>query len=974
PITEGVSRVYLPTFRGTQPAAEALKYSDDWTVVLSGGPGAKSYFVGHDNVLNLDREATYTTSPPIAAVRDLGKGRIFVYAVPYRNLLLNYHNPVWPDISEEVGDVEGGHPSDSMKLAVNALKWLAEPSSGDPAFGTYEPEPYKPIEYAAAVEWDGAEFPAPTPGVRGLVGAHTSYTDGEGTVAEYAAAAQAAGLAFVVFTDPLEMLTEAEFARLGEDCAAASTGDFYACPGVEYTDSLGIRWAAWGEKVIYPQATMPFRGQDYSYFDGKTLHLTGKYAMDNAYGPNVIVGTDALHKSGAQMANLWWFFRFAPLVYEGDRLVEDDYDDFLYTLRDLRWMCLSSFTRVRRPSELAAAADACCTVLPQADQVREWCNSRCGTYHPAYGKSYVTQGPRINQWWAINSQMENPWDQTRGAQRARLKFTVSSDAGIRDVVIHDANFGVVRRFAGNGATELSREFEMVHDKQHYLALVVTDTQGRRAIGNYWLLYCYKSGLYRCGDNLNTLGSAAVLLHPDRHQRLMLHKTFEDVAKVTVRGFDTGSGIASQPSVFPHQLMETPDGAYPREWGTMVAGVLDVPMASYDVSVASMDMSSLAPRYEYGGRTTPALGGILPVVGDSEYMEWSETAYVLRSRVNYFTAWNQRRWYEGARDYRGGLIWHEGRLRIRKDIDLKAGISIPLFCIQPPGGAAYQTGDNLFVLDAQRGPMHWQVTTQDDPPTDCAGTVGAGGYLGVMPTDVGYFAFWPGTGSPYMYSGGNWSQRRGDGRVYVGFGDPQGGVMKAGTEFDYRFLFGTINDHTISADLMADQAAAYNLDGGRGGYPFDVKVGRFVDGQFFFTAEAEGGECVADLGPREMVCDLPLRIRGIEDNGCAAVWVDGQDFFRFVAVSDGAAWLQQRIDPAVHLWVGNVFLCDRKDVKMTLVVDGQAEGKPPVLEVHNPGDAPVQARVWSPPHTPVFGGRELTVDLPVGDSVLVELKP
>ena len=34
--------------------------------------------------------------------------------------------------------------------------------------------------------------------------------------------------------------------------AASKAGDFYACPGVEFTDVLGNRWAAWGTKVIYP--------------------------------------------------------------------------------------------------------------------------------------------------------------------------------------------------------------------------------------------------------------------------------------------------------------------------------------------------------------------------------------------------------------------------------------------------------------------------------------------------------------------------------------------------------------------------------------------------------------------------------------------------------------------------------------------------------------------------------------------------
>ncbi len=978
PVTEGVGRVYLPTRRGSAPAVEAIDYSDDWTVVLSGEDSARSYLVGHDNVLDLDQPGTLQSGPPIAAVREYGRGRILIYAVPYRHLFLNYGNRVWPHISEERGDEEGGHPSDSMKMALNALAWLAEPSLGIEGFGSYEPEPYRPVEYADAVEWDTAEFVAPSDGVKGLVGAHTSFSDGSGTVAEYARAARDAGLGFIVFTDPLELLTAEELSRLKDDCAAVSDDGFYACPGVEYTDRLGIRWCSFGEKIIYPPATLQQRGQTYDYFDGQRLHLTGKYTIDNRLGPNGVLGYDALHDAHVHPANMWWFFRFMPLVYEGTELVEDDYEDYLYSLRDLRWMALSSFTRVRSPARVAAAADACCTVLPRAEHMREWCNSRCGTYHSYSAKSYVTQGPVIEQWWCINPQMENPWWITRGAQRVRLRFAVSSGAGIEEVVVRDANFGVVRRFDGNGEPRLEREFEMVHDRQHYLQLTVTDTEGRRAIGNYWLLYCYKSGLYRCGDNLNTLGSAAVILHPDRHQRLMLAKTFGDVGRVTVRGFDTGSGIASMPAAWAFKHINLAEGTYPPHEGTeMVAGVLDVPMASYDVSITSMDFSSLADRYERGDRCTPSMGGLLPIVRDHPYRQWRETAYILRSRKNFFTTWNHRRPFEGTEDYRGGMIWHEGTMVAREDIPLKPGIGLPLFALQGPGGAEYETSHHLFVLDADHGAVHHQATLAGDLPSPITGTIEPGGYATLMPTDVGYYAFLPGTGSSYAWNAHHWASESGRGRLYIGFETPQDGVIEAGAEIPYRFLFATINARgdgaEISPDLMADTAAAYNLDGGADGYPFELVVGSFEDAEFFFTARAEGNEAVINIGPREMICDLPFRIRGVADNGVAAVWVHGEDYFRFVAVSEGTAYFQQPIDPAVRLWAGNVFVCDDPDVKMTLVMDGRAEGEGPFLEVHNPGADPITATITSPEHTPVFGGWSRTLQLPAGDGVRVELQ-
>ena len=74
-----------------------------------------------------------------------------------------------------------------------------------------------------------------------------------------------------------------------------------------------------------------------------------------------------------------------------------------------------------------------------------------------------------------------------------------------------------------------------------------------------------------------------------------------------------------------------------------------------------------------------------------------------------------------------------------------------------------------------------------------------------------------------------------------------------------------------------------------------------------------------------------------------------------------------------MWVGNVFVCDNKDVKITLVVDGQAEGKPPFVELHNPTDKEIAATLRSPAHAPLFGGMLATVKLPAGDSVHLRIK-
>ena len=145
--------------------------------------------------------------------------------------------------------------------------------------------------------------------------------------------------------------------------------------------------------------------------------------------------------------------------------------------------------------------------------------------------------------------------------------------------------------------------------------------------------------------------------------------------------------------------------------------------------------------------------------------------------------------------------------------------------------------------------------------------------------------------------------------------------------------------------------------------------RVKDAVFFFTAAAAKNEALFTLGPQKLIIDLPIRVQGLVDNGCVAVYSTKSPWLRFIPVDEqGTAWLTEPIDQKNEMWVGNVFTCDNKDVKLALVVDGQAAGRKPFIELHNPTDKEIETTVRSPEHTPVFGGISGSVKIPAGDSV------
>jgi hypothetical protein len=982
PTTEGLRCLYLPLHDyGSWPGLTAMRYSADWEIIVSGEKEARSYksgIPGDPNELNLAVEGTYATAPPVAAVRQFGKGRVLCLPLSPLHTGMNYGNPLWQHIVETKGDAKLGQPSDTLKLQMQAYRWLAASARQANGFGTVQIPPYKPVEFPPSVEWDSPRFPAGElpAGIRGICGAHTSLTDGKGTVADYITAAKAAGLSVVVFAEPLEKLTAESLGKLKADCVAASGPEFYACPGIEFSDGLGNRWAFWGEKIVYPDANFgdPYhREKKFTLWDGQRILYYGKYAELCSFPPSALLDYKQFRANGSHPENLWWFYHYFPLVFDHGKLIADNYREFLFGLRDLRWAALASFTRVTDPAEVAAAAQTFFTGFRDVSSAKTALNTRCTAYFAAAAaQQYVSQGPRILSWTAFNTQMENNWRYTRGAQRVRLRFAVQSDAGIREVIVHDADEGPIRRFLGQGAKTFAREFELVHDRQHYVTLEVVDAAGRRAFSHYVLVFCYKQGLFRCGDNLNILGATGMLWHPDRNQMFDMARQFHNGENYTLEGWDRGGALCPMPHANYEDLVYIRGvGPYPHRetLGGVVPGrQMDVKISSYNFQVAEMHMRFLAQGYDTADRPTPALCTIPKDLGENEYFERTHTIYAPEDRCDMYIVWNHRRRREGEQRYQGGFIWHEGEIRFKKDVTINGQVPISLLYFDIPTDLEKSWGHSVVVTDAagtEAGTTRVAMLSQPGKTLRGSGRVRPGGYAAQMPSLVGEIGFFAPPDSDFAY------QYTLPGRLYIGLGR-DGQEVKAGTVIPYRFAIGTFATEDAGNECLEHTLHALNLAGGKDGYPVQMKSGELRDATFFFTAKAVEGESAFSLGPQKEIIDLPIRIENVADNGCAAVYSKQRPWFRYVAVHSGTAYFQESIDAANEIWAGNVFVCENPSIKLALIADGQAQGKKPFLEAHNPTDAPITAMVRSPSHTPVFGGIQQSVTIPAGDSAFFEI--
>lgn len=966
PITEGVQRLVLPLHpAGEWAGVSAIRYSPAWDTLVSGEAEAKSYVCGSDNVVNLEKPGSYTTTPPIVANRSIEKGRLVCFPLAIVHAGINYNSPVWDNTVETRGNPAAQLPSDTLKLLLNAYRWLGEPALSNPELGGHLTTPTQPIQYPAAVEWDTRTLnDVCENGIRGIFGAVSSYAGGKGTVADYAQAAKAAGLQYIVFADPLEKLTPESLAKLKVDCAKASAADFYACPGVEFPDGLDNRWAAWGEKVVFPDKT--FKGQYgskevFEQWDGEKVRQFGQYMTMCQYGQVALLDYRQLRANGAHPENLWWYFDHFALVYRHNKLVADNYEEYLRAMNDLRWTGLASFTGIDAPDQVASAAELCFTGFKNLEEARKLLNHRgAPLWGATNGHPFVSQGPTINQWEAPNFQMESNWQKTRGAERARVKFTVRSPDGIEDIKIHDGDRGIFRRFLGNGEKEVSREFEAVHDKQRYLALEVTDKKGKRAFSWMIELYCYKQGLIRCSDNLNTLGSTSLIWYPDRSESMPSNKPFENGLEYTAFGWDSSGSLMPLPRTFSEDQITTAEyGLYPQFEEGLVGKIQEIPLGSHSIQIATQKMTNLSENYGRRGRSAGAMYSAPRDLGPLKFFERTHTIFAPATRTDFYTAWNHRRMREGAKDYRGGLIWHEGKIKFTQNVTLKGNVPIKLVRMTCPVNLEKGWGDTVIVGEGRSGVTRMTRLTSETKPVRLSGRMSSGGYASIMTTLVGYEGFMVPTGNEFAYD-----VSIPDRGITIGLGK-DGQKVEAGTEFTYQYAMGSFADSVVGNDLLRDTVATLGMEDGKADYPITVKSGQLINASFFCTIKADHNEASLNIGRRDLIIDLPFRIREIEDNGCAAVYTSGRPWFDFVAVAGGTAWFQEPIVPALDLWVGNIFVCRNKSVKVTVVVDGREQGKKPFAEFHNPTDQAITTTVVSPPNTPMFGGLQSEIHIPAG---------
>jgi hypothetical protein len=548
PVTAGSKGLWYPM--STQFTAKqdntyrdnytyALSLSPQWQTLISGSPTSHTR-TGKYRYLELKlpvlQSVTEVTAPPLLAARDFKKGRmVFGMTDPKwhfggATMLVNGgqfgFDEIWngSDPCKLSNVMQGplkGRESSLHQLIVNALDWLAEPSLASGTLGGYRqnmariknPDP-GPTPLA---DWKNQKFDSEgenSKGMRsfrGLIGARTATSGGQGTVAEYRQAGLKAGLDYLVFLEDFAQLTPDKYKSFGEECKKNSDAQFTCIPGVAVDDNIGHSVFYYGFEYYWPSPK-------FIDPDGRRLNCRTKDKDDgNVSLPHQ---NELLHifnrinwgyynfsanPASAPMYDLRVYNSVGLSYYKNGREVEGLAQNFKGYLEINNQGCNiqpQSVDIVTDPAGIktAVADGRMLTCVLARDREGIMPALRYEYLRPP--TAYVSSGPVIREWSCLNRDYVTYADEwVTPNYRFRVKLDVESDAGLTEIRIWDGLklWGVIRP---NGAKRFTHVFELAHDRQKNLILEITDANGRKAISGEQFDRSHINMHYWCGDRNN----------------------------------------------------------------------------------------------------------------------------------------------------------------------------------------------------------------------------------------------------------------------------------------------------------------------------------------------------------------------------------------------------------------------------------------------------------------------------------------
>lgn len=980
PVNQDAQQVLTLLARSGFWPPMAFEFGADWTVAVRLAPSVR----GIEPIDHPPRLAAYETKDAISSrtgllgLREVGKGRLAACGIPAR-WSFNAEDSC-PTIEMMLTTGAGGKPSHWLRVLANTCRWLAEPSLKAGMGGAVTPEkliasPNPKLQDVPVLAWEKDDMGPNWPPMHdqsqlpGLIGARTALSGGQGTVADYAKAARAAGLSYLVFLEDSLKMDGAKFKTLIDECQAASDDSFAAIPGLLFEDAQGDHFYTFGDHTVMPPESAVLRDGRLATIEVSRAEAMFKYLVEGMRLRNVI-GYWRHKENFLPIPDYKLYNSFPIYSAVNGEAVDSAFDDYLYLMG---WqgchgvLALEIMTSPDKVAQRAATgwrvvgsipdkfSDGTYTAMslsPGVKGLREKWMGSLGWWSPY---QYITQGaegPKILGWNSQNNcvlPFGDHWRPDLWQYRARLH--VASEAGLKTVTLYDGDRGIYRRWLPGGAKDFEHTLILANCEQRDLTLVVEDVQGRRAIGMEVWNRNRRNLESICGDRCNFLGNS-LGRRPDGsaiwtangfrdgtagitpNKGGMKDSLWQEPANLMTPGAPT-LPIDGRPSGFPSARLEI-FADVPGEHKEVFCWTSTY-LVGPEVGIGQAFYRLAYDPSEYGAKTTP-LGHPYKdpekqmQVGKNPWTSWYKTV-----PTKVLDGWARVHGWPALDRVRIGAF--DAHLVMKQDVALPAGEG---FSVMFSSGI-------------------WQVFVDGKPLAQPE----KGILTGAFKRGVFAVQFSPG-GSAVVYGMGDSIQYRGDGKslrlAYV----PPAGNLKKGDVADVRFGWlgcdGTLPREQVLAAIRELGIPAL----GEVGYKADVKTGRTLEQYVTWRAEAKDGRFEARLPATTLMTYIPLIVEGLNDNWSVFLLDRARPAatgFRALPQREGRTYAQIETFAAADLFVGHPVLGDQKPAK--ILVSWKQPGQW-FVEAHNPTDAAMTVNLSTAPGWTPFRFAE-KVELAAGAS-------
>ena len=215
---------------------------------------------------------------------------------------------------------------------------------------------------------------------------------------------------------------------------------------------------------------------------------------------------------------------------------------------------------------------------------------------------------------------------------------------------------------------------------------------------------------------------------------------------------------------------------------------------------------------------------------------------------------------------------------------------------------------------------------------------------------------------------NLTHRYGNRFLTVGY-DMRGKTVKTGEELDYRLLvFASGFNEPPDTRLPEELRHQLGLNSQRKvDYTLRIEQGGVIDQEYVLRLDGKGqgfaGEITLPAGFR---VSLPVIVENLNDKWTSVLYDREKNRLRPLGMHDNTAYCHRAPNErGGEIFIGHPFTLDQPELWLTAV---QTEEREITVQVHNPTDKPIAARLTRSPYFDFVAGDDFDLDVPAGQTV------